>query len=202
MNPLSGPHLSPDDFDAWLSGALGPDARDHLDHCTECRERAEAEREILGLLASLPLMNPAPGFADRVMLAVTLPDPFALRSLAGLRRRLLATPRAAALAATITVMLVGSMTASIVWSLGHREALLGVTSWMAAEAWQAGWIALRGVASSLMEQPWYNPLRASLEHPVRWGAVSALASLAYVLGVVAFRRLLALPAQQAAHASI
>ena len=79
---LPGPHLSPDDFDAWMSGTLAPDTREHLDHCPECRERAEAEREIVGLLSSLSLMDPAPGFADRVMLSVSLPDPFSLRSLA------------------------------------------------------------------------------------------------------------------------
>ena len=201
MNPVSGPHLSPDDYDGWLSGALAPGAQEHLDHCAECRERADAELEIVSLLGSLPLLSPAPDFAERVMHAVALPDPFSLRSLAGIRRKLLATPKAAAFAATITVLLVGSMTASIVWSLGHRETLMAIGSWVAAEAWQVGWVALRGVASNLMEQPWYAALRSSLEHPARWGTLSALASLAYVLGVVALRRLLALPTPQVAHAN-
>jgi len=198
MNTVSGQHLSPDDFDAWLAGALAPDARNHLDHCAECRQQAEAERGIVTLLASLPLLVPAPGFADRVMQSVTLPDPFSLRSLTSARRKLLATPKAAAFAATIALLLVGSMTASIVWSLGHRETLMAVGSWVA----QAGWVAVRGVASNLMEQPWFAALRGSLEHPARWGAVSALASFAYVLGVLAFRRLLSLPTQQVAHAGL
>ena len=30
MNPAPGPHLSPDDLDAWLSGALAPAAQEHL----------------------------------------------------------------------------------------------------------------------------------------------------------------------------
>ena len=198
---LPGPHLSPDDFDAWMSGILAPDTREHLDHCPECRERAEAEREIVGLLSSLPLMDPSPGFADRVMLSVSLPDPFSLRSLAGVFRRLFATPRAAAFAMTIAVVLVGSMTASIVWTLGHRETLAALGSWAMAQAWQTGWVALRGVASNLMEQPWYAAIRDSLEHPVRWGAISAFATLIYVLGLVALRRLLALPAPEVAHAN-
>jgi hypothetical protein len=198
MNTVSGPHLSPDDFDAWLAGALAPDARNHLDGCAECRQQADAEREIVALLASLPVLRPAPDFADRVMHAVVMPDPFSLRSLASIRRKLLATPKAAALAATIALLLVGSMTASIVWSLGHRETLLAAGSWVA----QAGWVALRGAASNLMEQPWYAALRGSLEHPVRWGALSALASLAYLLGVVALRRLLALPMPRVAHANL
>ena len=47
MTPVSGPHLTPDDFDAWLAGALAPAAQDHLDGCPACRERAETEREIV-----------------------------------------------------------------------------------------------------------------------------------------------------------
>jgi hypothetical protein len=201
MNPVPGPHLSADDFDAWLSGALAPDAREHLDHCPVCRERGDAEQEIVALLGALPLMNPAPDFADRVMQSVAMPDPFSLRSLANIGRRLFATPRASAFAATIGLLLVGSMTASIVWSLGHKPTLAALGSWAMAEAWQAGWVALRGLASNLLEQPWYAALRSSLEHPARWGAISAFASLAYVLGLVALRRLLAVPARQVAHAN-
>jgi len=201
MTPVPGPHLSADDFDAWMSGALAPDTREHLDHCAECRERAEAEREIVSLLGALPLINPSPDFADRVMLSVSMPDPFSLRSLAGVIRGLFATPRAAAFATTVALVLVGSMTASIVWSLGHQETLAALGSWAMAEAWQTGWVALRGLASNLMEQPWYATIRDSLEHPARWGAISAFATLAYILGLVALRRLLALPAREVAHAS-
>ena len=70
-----------------------------------------------------------------------------------------------------------------------------------AEAWQTGWVALRGLASNLMEQPWYAAIRDSLEHPARWGIISSVASLTYVLGLVALRRLLALPAREVAHAN-
>jgi hypothetical protein len=201
MTPVPGPHLSADDFDAWMSGALAPDKREHLDHCAECREHAEADREIVNLLGSLPLVDPSFGFADRVMLAVSLPDPFSLRSVAGIVRGLFATPRAAAFATTVVVLLVGSMTASIVWSLGHQETLAALGSWAMAEAWQTGWVALRGLASNLMEQPWYAAIRDSLEHPARWGIISSAASFAYILGLVALRRLLALPAREVAHAN-
>jgi hypothetical protein len=133
------------------------------------------------------------------MLSVALPDPFALRTLGSFRQRVLATPQAAALAATIAVLIVGSMTASIVWSLGHQQTLAAMGSWLTTEAWNAGWIALRGTASTLIEQPWYTALRSSLDHPARWAMLSAFASLAYVMGVVALRRLLALPAPRMAH---
>ena len=75
MTPVSGPHLTPDDFDAWLVGALAPASEDHLAQCLLCRERAETEREIVELLGTLPLMSPAPGFAERVMARVSIPSP-------------------------------------------------------------------------------------------------------------------------------
>src|SRR6266404_1973300 len=72
MTPEPGPHLTPDDLDAWLVGALAPTAQDHLSHCPSCQERADTEREIVALLGALPRVSPAPGFADRVMARVTL----------------------------------------------------------------------------------------------------------------------------------
>ena len=202
MNPASGSHLTPDDFDAWMSGTPGPDTHAHLAGCQECRERLEAEREIVAMLSALPLMSPAPDFADRVMASVAVPDPFSLRSIAGIRQRLFATPRTAALAATFAIVVVGSMAASIVWSLAHQQTLMALVSSFRSEAWQAGWIALRGLASNLIEQPWYSTLRGSLEHPARWGALSAFTTLLYVGGVVALRRLLTVPTRQVAHASV
>ena len=37
MTPVSGHHLSPEDFDAWLAGALAPAAEEHLAGCLACR---------------------------------------------------------------------------------------------------------------------------------------------------------------------
>ena len=33
MTPAPGPHLSTEDLDAWLAGALSPDAQSHLERC-------------------------------------------------------------------------------------------------------------------------------------------------------------------------
>ena len=202
MTPAPGPHLSAEDLDAWLAGALSPDAQAHLERCPECLERAQAEQEIVGLLASLPLMSPSAGFADRVMLSVAVPDPFALRSLESARRRVFATRKTAALAAGIAVMAICSMAASIVWTLGHQQTLAALGSWLAGEAGRAAWLAVRGVASNFIEQPWYAGLRNLAAHPTRLGVASALASLAYIGAIVAFRRLLALPTQGVAHAGV
>jgi anti-sigma factor RsiW len=62
MTPVPGPHLTPDDLDAWLAGALAPAAQAHLTGCPACQERAETEREVVALLEALPLMSPAADF--------------------------------------------------------------------------------------------------------------------------------------------
>lgn len=199
MNPVPGPHLTPDDLDAWLAGTLAPTAQDHLAFCPACQERAETERDIVALLGALPLMSPAPGFADRVMARVTVPQPIGVRSL---RRRVFATRRTAALAASLLLLVAGSMAGSIVWTLGHQDTLAALGAWLTAQAGQAAWLGLRGVASNFIEQPWFAGLRSLAGSPGRLGLASALAMAAYVAGVLALRRLLALPTQQVAHVGV
>src|SRR5437867_1127943 len=123
MTRPSGSHLSPDEIDAWLSGALAPEGQRHLDQCQACLEQARAEREIADQITALPLMSPADGFADRVMAAVAVPDPFAIRSLQATRRRLFATPKSLAFAAGLVLFLLGSMGGSIAWTLTHQETM-------------------------------------------------------------------------------
>jgi hypothetical protein len=80
--------------------------------------------------------------------------------------------------------------------------MAGLASWLFAQGGQALWLALQGLASNLIEQPWYNGFRSLAENPGRLALISALASLAYLGGLVALRRLLALPTQRVAHAGL
>jgi hypothetical protein len=198
MTPAPGPHLSPDDVENWLSGTLDAERTRHLDLCPECFDRAQAEREIVEQLAALPLMSPSPGFADRVMASVTIADPFALRSL---RQRIFATRRSLAIASSLALAVVGSMAASVAWSLANQDILLSAVNWVLAQGTQAGWLALRGLASNFIEQPWYESVRALVGHPGRLAVMLGAVLLAYLSGVFALRRLLALPSQQVAHAA-
>lgn len=202
MTRPSEQHLSADDIDAWLAGTLTPALQHHVEQCQLCLEQLRAEWEIADQLAALPLLSPAPGFADRVMASVSIPDPFAIRSLQATRRRLVATPKSLALAASLAIVLLGSMTWSIVWSLTNQQTLASVGSWLLSQAGQALWLGVRGLASNFMEQPWYAGVRALVENPGRLALVSALASLTYLGGIVALRRLLAPPTQGVAHASV
>ena len=202
MTRPSGNHLSADEIDSWLAGTLSPEWQQHLDRCQACLERARAEREIVEQIAAVPLLAPEEGFADRIMAAVAIPDPFAIRSLQATRRRLFATRKSLAVAASLSLLLLGSMAASIAWSLTHQETLASLGSWLLSQGGQIAWLSLRGLASNLMEQPWYDGIRALLDSPGRLALGSAVASAVYLGGVLALRRLLALPTQQVAHASI
>jgi hypothetical protein len=124
MTRPSGSHLSADEIDAWLAGALAPALQRHVDQCQVCLEQLRVERDIADQIAALPLLSPTPGFSDRVMASVIVPDPFAIRSLQATRRRLFATPRSVALAASLTLLVLGSMAGSIVWSLSHQQTLV------------------------------------------------------------------------------
>ena len=70
-----GPHLTPDEFDAWLAAGLDSDRARHLELCLECQARADAERALDEQLAALQLLSPAPDLADRVMRHVAVPAP-------------------------------------------------------------------------------------------------------------------------------
>jgi hypothetical protein len=182
-----GTHLSPDDVENWLSGTLGAERTRHLDLCPECFERAQVEREIAEQLSALPTMEPSTGFADRVMASVSVRQPR------------FATRRSVAIAAGLALGVIGSMAASIAWTLANQDVLASVGNWILAQGTQAGWLALRGLASNFIEQPWYESARALAGTPGRLAAAIGAAALAYLSGVFALRRLLALPTQQVAH---
>jgi hypothetical protein len=202
MTRPPGTHLSPDEIDSWLSGHLAREWQQHLDQCQSCLERVRIEREIVDQIATLPLMSPADGFSDRVMASVSVPDPFSIRSLQATRRRLFATRRSLAVAASLTLLILGSMGGSIAWSLANQETLASIGNWLLTAGGQVAWLSLRGVASNVIEQPWYTGARSLLENPGRLALASALATAVYLIGVLALRRLLALPTQQVAHASV
>ncbi len=196
-----GPHLSPDEFDAWLASGLDSGRARHLELCLECQARADAERALDEQLAALQLLSPTPDFADRVMQHVAVPQPIPIPSMHPARRRFLATRRSIAVAASLAVLLMASMATSVIWTLGHQATLTSIGGWLLTQVGQAGWLAIQGVASNLIEQPWYDAVRSAFDTPGRIAAASGLAATAYLAGVYALRRLLALPTQQVAHAS-
>ena len=187
-------HLSLDEIDALLADSAGASTREHVGACAFCAAEVEADREVAASLANLAQLAPSEHFADRVM-AQLQPVPLRIHApsraggYAPVRRRV-------ALAASLVL----GAAASIIWSLANRETLAAAGTWLGSEAVSWLWVGVQGVASNLIEQPWYGRARDLLSAPARIAALSAAASLLYLGGVLALRRLMALPAPGAAHA--
>jgi hypothetical protein len=193
-------HLTPDDLDALLSESSAAPVSLHLESCRDCRELLEAERTLVGLLDEMPRFDPAPGFGDRVMARVNVPDPFALRALRTLRGKVAVSRRSLVFATSLVVVLVATMGGSVAWSLANQEFFAAVGTSVAGEAARWFWLGLQALASNLVEQPWYEDALNVVGTPARLALFSGMASLLYLSGVLALRRLMALPTQRVAHA--
>jgi hypothetical protein len=197
----SAPHLGPDELEAWLAGVRAPALLRHLEECSACFELVRAEEALVVELGTLPLHAPGPDFADRVMASVRVPDPFAIRAIQAARRRLFASRRSVAIAACLAVVLLASMAWSVAWTLANRDTLTAAGNWLASEAGRWAWLGLRGAALNLIEQPWFSGFRSLVDAPGRLALASAAMSLMYVSGILALRRLLAIPTQRVVHAN-
>ena len=98
------------------------------------------------------------------------------------------------------LVLLGSMAGSIIWSLANQDTLASLGSWIFAQGGRVLWLGVQGLASNIIEQPWYTALRSLVVDPLRLAVISAAASFVYLGGLLALRRLLALPTQRVAHA--
>ncbi len=193
------PHLSDEDLDAWVSGAL-PFAREsHLRGCAECQALADRERVLVMRLEALPLFDPRPGFAERVMGRVDVPVSSIADAWRLWRGRVFANPMGVGAAAGVAVLLGGSVAASAAWAASNQEVITGAGSWLMSHGQQWFWQSV-GLATGLLDQQtWYRSMRGTLT-PVRLGALAALSLALYGVGLVALRRLLSLPRSQVARA--
>jgi hypothetical protein len=185
-------HLTVDDLDALLDGQLDLVKLRHIEMCEECREFARAEQQLAARLAALPLFSPAPGFTERVMVALRpqdAPVPLWQRT----QRQVFASRRSFAMAASLTLAVLGSMGASIAWSLSNQDTMAAVGQWLTTQGGQALWVGIRGLAANLFEQPWYDNVRSLVGSPERLALVTGSLSLAYLTGVLTLRRLLMAP---------
>ena len=167
MTPVSGPHLTPDDFDAWLAGALAPAARGPprpVPGLPRARgDRARDRRAARRAAADEPrarVRRSGHGAGRGSPARSRVPTLASLRQ-PGLRHPPLAWP----LAASLLVLVAGSMAGSIVWTLGHQDTLAALGGWLTAQAGQAAWLGVRGVASNFIEQPWFAGLKALAAQP-------------------------------------
>jgi len=186
------PHISPEEIDALLEGTLAQARIWHIEECGPCLTLARAEEELVERLRQLPLHSPRARFGRRVMAKVDVPE--TTGTLTVIRRRLQASPRGVALAASVGGALLAGAAGSIAWTLGHRDLLTAWGQQMTAMASQWLWLALRGAVSNLIEQPWYSTVRGVAGSGTRLAMIGASALTLYCGGLVALRRLLMVPA--------
>lgn len=196
MSPRPPAHLSADDFDAFLTDTASPEAHQHVAFCDDCRNSVQADRALVAGLHRLPSLAPREGFGDRVMARVTLAVPAPVVVPLPWPRRLLADRRALATAAGMLL----AMGASVAWSAANRELLDGWIQIVSTQGTEWFWGAVQAGAAAAAEQPWYAPVRDLLLSPVRTAAVVATGLLAWAGGMVALRRLVALPTGAVPHA--
>lgn len=192
-------HLTPEDLDQWVLGELPLVRQSHLRGCPDCQALADAERVLVLQLEALPLFTPRADFADRVMDQV---DTGRL-SLAGAWRRwrsgVARNPLTVGMAAGVAGLLGGSIAASVAWAAGHQDTISGASTWLMTHAQALFWQGV-GVASAALEQQgWYQALRTTLT-PGRAALLVGVTVSLYAAGVLALRRLLALPSAGTARA--
>jgi hypothetical protein len=185
-------HLTGDELDQWTLGVLAVDRGRHLVTCAECRAAADADRVLVRQLESLARFAPTTGFAERVIDRVEIPV-VSLRGAWQLwRRRVSTNPLGAAVSTAAAVLLGGSVAGSAAWTAGNQEIILGIGHWLrsAGEVWAMQGLAL--AQTFLDEQPWYEALRGVMT-PGRLATIGLVFAGLYAGGVLALRRLIALP---------
>ncbi len=194
-------HLTADELDALLQGPPDEGLQAHLFACSDCRSTAEADRNAVTAIRSLAPFQPAAGLADRVMAQVTIQpvalDRFILRLPLWVRRDRRSLIRAASMAGAVVV----GMAASAVWSLMYRD-LLSLWGSRVVSLFEGRlWNGTQALAASIAAQPWYGVIRDTLDSPGRLGMTVTILLLGYVSGLMALRRLVALPSRPVPHAN-
>jgi hypothetical protein len=193
LNLTAAPgHLTLDELDLWVTAQLPPGREAHLRDCEGCQKLANEERLLVMRLEALPLFNPREGFSDRVMDRVHVP----VTSLAGAwrlwRTGFTRNPMHVGIAASVAVLLGGSVAASAAWAAGHQDLITGAGTWLLSHGEQWFWQGVSLANGFLERQAWYESARAALT-PAKLIGIGTFVVGLYAGGVLLLRRLLALP---------
>lgn len=126
-------HPGPDRLEAYVEGVLHDSDRvvveSHLVSCGRCRAEAEEWRAVFAALAALPRIEASPGFADRVMAGVRVPNPWMAR-LGALIRRLVPTGTAGWVLVTAFLALPALVGGGVVAWLLSRPSITAAGLWI------------------------------------------------------------------------
>ncbi len=166
----------------------------HLETCRDCRNLVAADRDLVDALARLPLLEPAPGFEQRVLARVAVVG-------AG------EAAVAALLAAAWPQRAAGCCGERWRWADrsrpgwgGRRCIRLRRLVWprrWSARPGHALWQSLQRLTDTAHNLGWISGIRGALATPLRALAITALAAATYAAALGGLGRLLAEPAPHA-----
>jgi hypothetical protein len=197
MRTHAAPHLSGDELDAILQGTVPEHAASHLETCSACRTLVAADRELVDAITRLPLLEPAPGFEQRVMARVSVGGAGAAAAVAAaptVSERAVAARRRALWAALAGG---GAVLAGFGWAAVHPAAASGLVSPILGQAGHTLWQGLQHSVALLNDQGWLSGLRQLIGTPVRALVLVAAAAGIYAAALGGLGRLLAEPTPDA-----
>lgn len=189
MNAPEPHHLTADELDAILDGTSIERASVHVAGCTICRTMVDLDRRVVQALALIPLVDPAPGFAPRVMARVSIHVPsveVTVRAKSARRR-----------VAVGAVLVSAAVTGGFAWAASHPVEALAWADPALQGIGQTLWTSLQAAAANMVEQPWFDGTRDLLAAPTRAVPVIGAAAALYAAALVGLRRLLAEPVSDA-----
>jgi anti-sigma factor RsiW len=205
-------HPTQDRLEAYVERTLdsGDSAvvESHLATCTTCETEVAELRSLFQVLAALPELSPATGFADRVMRDVRVRHPVLDWVNEWIERLTPSTNRGWALASAVGAMPV-LLTAALAWWVLSHPAVTGQELWLfataqAAQALGTGWqLALSSFAGSALAT-WLAGLLELAESVGRGGlGLAAVMFATLTLGsvYVLYENLFRPNARRAQHAS-
>ncbi len=189
MNAREPHHLTADELDAILDGTTIERASTHVAECTICRTMVDLDRQVVDALALLSHIDPAPGFAPRVMARVSIHAPpveVTVRAQSARRR------------VAVGAVLVGAaVTGGFAWAASHPSEALALADPALQGIAQTLWTSLQAAAANMVEQPWFDGTRDLLAAPARAVPIIGAAAALYAAALVGLRRLLAEPVPDA-----
>ncbi len=188
-------HLTADELDALVGGLSSPRALSHVATCPLCDEMVALDRRVVALLGGLPAIEPAAGFADRVMARVTIADGVIKVVTAPTR-----TPReVAAKRRILGLSLVGgtAVAAGFAWAVTHPASATGWSGAAVGGVGESLWLSVQALAANTAEQPWFGTVREALTTPLRALPYVVGGAGLYAIGLTGLSRLLAEPATDA-----
>jgi hypothetical protein len=195
MSTQTPQHLTADELDALLGGAAPERATSHIATCSTCLTMVMLDQQVVAALGTLPTLEPAPGFGDRVMARVAVHQrPLDAAPSVAATPRAVAARRRAMVAGAVAG---GAQVAGFAWLAAHPAELLRVAGPVLRDNANSLWLSVQQAASNVTTRPWYGSARNLLATPARAFPVIGAIAAAYALALSGLRRVMTEPVPHA-----